>query len=258
MIELFSDIFTNRDNALTETDARIKLMGVLFALVLGILSASPVFPAVLFFVSVFIVMALRLPWKHVFMRFLVPFVIVGVLGVLQLFMTEGTTIFAISLSPWVLTATREGFLNAVHIGARVLGGVGMVIVLGVTTPAHDVFGALLWMRAPRAWVEVAMLMYRYIFVLLEITMDMATAQKHRLGYSTTAISLKSAGTLAGAVILRAIDQSVKTSEAMSLRGYRGELPVGRLAPFTFRSGLITAILYAVLLGLFSALNGGTP
>lgn len=258
MIELFSDIFTNRDNALTETDARIKLIGVLFALVLSILSVSPVFPAVLFFVSVVIVMALRLPWKLVCMRFLLPVVIVCVLGVLQLFMTEGTALFTVPLSPWVLTATREGFLNAVHIGSRVLGGVGMVIVLGVSTPAHDVFGALLWMRAPRAWVEVAMLMYRYIFVLLEITMDMATAQKHRLGYSTTAISLKSAGALAGAVILRAMDQSVKTSEAMLLRGYRGELPVGRPAPFTFRSGVTTAILCTVLLGLFSALNGGTP
>ncbi len=258
MFELFSDIFTNRDNALTETDARIKLIVALFAILLAILSESPEFPAVLFLVSVSIMLALRLPWKHMFARFLVPFGIVALLSVLQLFMTDGTAIFSIQVSHFVLTATREGFLNAVHIGARVLGAVGILVLLGVTTPAHDVFRALLWMRAPRAWVEVAMLMYRYVFVLLETTIDMATAQKLRLGYSGTTRSLKSAGALAGAVFLRSIDQSVKTSEAMSLRGYRGQLPVGRMAPFAFTHALITSAACAALFSLFAVFNWVVP
>jgi cobalt/nickel transport system permease protein len=257
MIELFSDIFTNRENALMETDARIKLIVALFAILLAILSEGPKFSAVLFLVAVFILFALRLPWKHVFARFLVPFGTITVLGVLQLFMTDGYAIFSIQLPHFALTATREGFLNTIHIGARILGAVGMVVVLGVITPAHDVFRALLWLRVPRTWVEVAMLMYRYIFVLLEITMDMATAQKLRLGYSGTAMSLKSAGALTGAVILRSIDQSERTSEAMLLRGYVGELPVGRMAPFTFRIGLITAAICTALLGIFAAFNGVT-
>ena len=254
MIDLFSDIFTNQENALTKTDGRIKLMTTLFAVLLAILSENSVFPFALFLVSIVIVIVFKLPWKLVFARFLVPFGIVAILGVLQLFMTDGSAMFTLQLPGLVLTATREGFFNAIHIGARVLGAVGMVVVLGVTTPAHDVFRALLWMRVPRVWVETAMLMYRYVFVLLDAAMDMSTAQRLRLGYHGMFRSLKSAGTLTGAVILRSIDQSVKTSEAMSLRGYRGELPVGRLAPFVSTHVWIVLVVCGALFSLFAACN----
>jgi cobalt/nickel transport system permease protein len=250
MIELFSDIFTIRENALTEADARSKLVVAVFAILLVLLSGNPVFPAILFITSVSIMFALKLPLKNMLARFLVPLGVVAVLIALQLFMTDGTPIFTLRTLHFEITASREGLLNAAQIGTRVLGAVSMVILLGVTTPAHDVFRALLWMRAPRAWVEIAMLMYRYIFVLLETAMDMATAQKLRLGYRGTARSLQSAGTLVGAVILRSIDQSVKTSEAMFLRGYDGELPVGRMCPFAFKHAVITSGVCGMLFCLF--------
>ena len=103
-----------------------------------------------------------------------------------------------------------------------------MLLFSLVTPAHRIFHALLWFRIPQGWVEIAMLMYRYIFSLLDDTADVAAAQRVRLGYNGTRRSLSSIGSLAGAVIIRSLDQAAHTHEAMSLRGYGGLIPFAPL------------------------------
>lgn len=256
MIELFSDIFTFRENVLTRADSRVKLIAAMFAISLALLSDKPYFAACLFVISAASAAPLRLPWKSVAARFMMPFGAVCVLCALQMFMTAGTPVWSLPVLHFSLVATREGISNAIHIGARVMGAMSVVVLLGITTPAHEIFRALLWMKAPVAWVEIGMLMYRYVFVLLDSTVDMATAQMLRLGYSDTRKAMRSAGVLSGAVILRSIDQAAKTNDAMMLRGYSGKLPVGRLSPFARRDAVIAASICAALFALFAFFKWG--
>ena len=111
------------------------------------------------------------------------------------------------------------------IASRVLGSVSVIVVLCMVTLAGDIFSALRWARLPRTWVELAMLMYRYIFTLFEQATSVLSAQKIRLGYAGLRRSLRSMGNLGGVVILRSIDQAERTHEAMVARGYEGLLPI---------------------------------
>ena len=77
-------------------------------------------------------------------------------------------------------------------------------------------------------MEMALLVYRYTFALLDHAADIAAAQKVRLGYSTFPRSLASMGVLAGAVMARSLDQALRTYEAMVLRGYQGGLSLSPL------------------------------
>jgi cobalt/nickel transport system permease protein len=75
---------------------------------------------------------------------------------------------------------------------------------------------------------------------------MATAQTLRLGYRGAARSIRSAGTLAGAVLVKSLDQAARTSEAMVLRGYAGTMPVGALRPIPLREALGMLVVLAAL------------
>ncbi|MHC4221774.1 MAG: energy-coupling factor transporter transmembrane component T family protein, partial [Planctomycetota bacterium] len=96
--------------------------------------------------------------------------------------------------------------------------------------AYKIFLSLLWLKVPNRWVETAMMMYRFIFALLEHTANVISAQKTRLGYINTKKTLSSVGTLTGAVLLGAIDQSQRTTDAMMLRCYTGRFVTESLSP----------------------------
>lgn len=250
MFDLFADIFTFRQNALVKADPRVKLLAALWAILLVLFSSGPSFPLVLFLVSVIALLLLRVPAKVVALRLLIPFGMVFVIMLLKLFMTRGEILFALPWSSFPLVATREGLLAGIMIGARVIASGGLIIFLGVTTPAHEVFRSLLWMKAPREWVEVALLMYRYIFVLIDTALNMATAQRLRLGYSGFRPSLRSVGSLSGMMILHAGDQALRTGEAMVLRGSDGSLPVGIIRPWTRTDGAVLLSLWGLLSGVY--------
>ena len=125
-------------------------------------------------------------------------------------------------------------MRGVLLGSRVLGAVSVMLLLSSVTPAYKIFGALRWFHVPEGWVEIALLVYRYTFVLLDQTADIASAQRVRLGYSSLGRSLSSAGVLAGTVVARSMDQAMRTYEAMTLRGYQGRLPMGPLAELKAR------------------------
>ena len=86
---------------------------------------------------------------------------------MQTFMTGTTPLASIDLGFWRLTATREGFSGGALIASRVLGSLGIVMLLCQGTPAAEMFAALRWARVPRTWIEIAVLMYRYLHVFFE-------------------------------------------------------------------------------------------
>lgn len=188
--------------------------------------------------------ALRFPVAVIAPRIMFPFGIVAALFLLKVFMTPGESVWTLSAAGLSISATREGFQQGALLGAKVAGGMSAALLLGLVAPAHEIFRALRWMGAPKVWVEIAMLMYRYVFVLLDAASDMATAQKLRLGYSDTRRAVRSAGVLSGAVLLRSIDQAERTNEAMMLRCYNGAIPVGKLPPLKRRDYVLIFLLPA--------------
>ncbi|MAF32660.1 MAG: cobalt ECF transporter T component CbiQ [Desulfobacterales bacterium] len=232
---LFSDYFARRDNVLQRLDVRLK-MGVAIALFAAILcSTRPVLPVSAWLLSIATMIALRIPRKIIFHRFLPSLGIVIVIMVLQALLIGKTPVFSVSLGDWVLTATREGIAQGTLTGSRVLGAVGTLLLLSSVTPAHEIFHTLHWCHMPKVWVEIAMLVYRYIFVLLDEATDMAAAQRVRLGYSSFRNSMSSTSGLIGAVIVRSMEQSFRTHEAMIARGYAGEYRFGGMDRLSWKT-----------------------
>jgi cobalt/nickel transport system permease protein len=228
MFDTFSDIFARRDNALTRVDPRTKLVVAITVICAVILSDQPYLPVCVGGACMATLIVLRIPIKLICIRLLAPMGIVFVLVVLKTFMTKGTAILTLSILGHEFAATAEGLRIGILLGSRVFGAVNVVLLLSSVSPAHEIFHALRWFRVPQAWVEVALLVYRYIFVLLEQTSDLIVAQRVRLGYSSLSRSLSSVSVLAETVVGRSMDQAMRTYEAMTLRGYKGEYPFAPL------------------------------
>ncbi len=246
--ELFTDIFTIKPNRLSVIETRCKLLCALIAIMCVLFSESPLFPTILFAISMTATLMVGVPAKMALLRFVLPLVMATTLLIVKALLTGSTPMVVFDFYLFSLIFTLEGFTEGALIASRVLGALGVVHLLSVITPAHDIFRTALWLGLPREWVEVAMMMYRYIFELLDTVVEISSAQRTRLGYSTAWLGLNSAGTVAGSALVRSFDKAVATSEAMTARGYDGVIRFDPPEPVTSRDVMIAG---ATTLGIVS-------
>lgn len=236
--DLFSDFFARRDNFFSRIDPRTKMIITLSAIFASLLSSSVIVPLSIFLFSICAILAIRIPVRLVFFRLAAPFGVVLVIFLLKTFMTGNTPVYSFSLAGFEFIAKKEGLLQGILIASRVLGTVSIIMFMSFVTPAYKIFHSLYWFKISKEWVEVALLMYRYIFALIEQASDITSAQKMRLGYSGIKPSVNSLGILAGTLIVGSIDQSMRTHNAMIMRGYNDTFSFAPLQKMKFLDKLI--------------------
>jgi cobalt/nickel transport system permease protein len=240
VVDLLTPLQAAGGGRLTRLDVRVQLALALTTISAVAVSTRASLPALVVFGNLAALAVLRVPPRSVLGRLAGPLGLAVVVCVLRTFTTGTTPWFSLSLGGLRLTATREGLAAGLLIGLRVLASVGVALVLGAAAPVHKICAALRWARLPHALVEIAMLMYRYIFLLLDDTAAVLSAQKVRLGYVSLRRSVASLGSLAGLVMLRSLDQVDRTHEAMLARGYQGRLPLPSLPALRGRELLLIA------------------
>jgi cobalt/nickel transport system permease protein len=93
-------------------------------------------------------------------------------------------------------------------------------------------------------------MYRYLFVFLDEASELLDAQRIRLGYGRARTAVVSAGSLLGAVMVRSVEQSMRTHEAMLARGYTGDYPFGQLKKMAKHDYLVFGLALVLILCLY--------
>ena len=177
---------------------------------------------------------------RVFLRSLIalPFILIALPTV---FTKPGAPVFDLYLGLFTLTATVEGmeFFSSVLI--KSWASVTAAVLLTSTTPALSLLSALRFLKIPEILVAVVLLMYRYLFVLVEEAQRMLRARAARsatIGPNSGGSLIwraKSAGGMAGSLFIRTLDRSERIYMAMLARGYDGEIrqrvtaPLGKLA-----------------------------
>jgi cobalt/nickel transport system permease protein len=176
-----------------------------------------------------------------------PLTMAAVLLITQVLFYGVTPLFTISI--WRLQATgyEEGLVQGFLMVWRVAAGVLLILFLTMSTPAHKLLSAVSWFKMPKVFVELSMLVYRYIFVLIEEGETIKDAQKVRLGYQNWQQSMRSLGILGGSLILRAYNRAERVVEALSARGYTGSMSLNYGMAKPVRSDYIFAFCSAGIL-----------
>jgi cobalt/nickel transport system permease protein len=141
------------------------------------------------------------------------------------FLFLGALTLAFQVSNWHVSLAPHGLELAAHLIARALAGVMCLLFLALTTPATDLIGGLGRIGVPAEISEMALLMYRFLFLLTATAETMNVAQVARLGHVTYRRHMKSLSLLIANLMPRALARASALEVGLAARGWRGELRV---------------------------------
>lgn len=131
----------------------------------------------------------------------------------------------LSISFWNgwLVVTAAAQVRARLVMARALGAVSCLYFLSTSTTVPEVLSVLRRAHVPSVVTELAVLIYRYLFVLLSLYRSMRDAAASRLGYGGLARSIRTTGAVYGNLLAASFRRAGACFDAMESRCYDGEI-----------------------------------
>ncbi|MEW5762216.1 MAG: cobalt ECF transporter T component CbiQ [Bacillota bacterium] len=216
--------FWAHHNRLHGVDPGLKLAFVAVALVL-VLTGGPAVAVVAILVAAVLVLAAGVPLRLFLRLLLLP---LGFLlpSVAVLALTPGKAVtWGVVVAGWRVGFTEAGLALALLLGLRALAAVSFLYFLALTTPLGAVLGVLHQLGVPALALEIAVLTYRYLFVLGRVARGIYLAQAARGGYRSLRGKLYSLGLLAGQLFLVTYHRAQNLYTALLARGYQDALLV---------------------------------
>jgi cobalt/nickel transport system permease protein len=257
----FLDPYRPRDSLIHHLDPRVKLVWAVGFILTNALLPSGAWPVFILLFALILSAELvsRLGVGYVLKRsaLALPFVLAALP---LIFTVSGTSLFSVSVGPWVLHASYPGLTRFISIAVKSWLSVQAAILLAASTPFPDLLVAMRAIHVPQLLVSIFGLMWRYMFVLVDEAGRLIRARTSRSGTLSRSgkkhggnITWRAhvTGGMAGSLFLRAFERSDRIYLAMLSRGYDGEV---RSLPFpAIRPAQWVVLLASLsLLGLFLA------
>ena len=238
-------------NGIKNVNEYFKVLFAILTMLVSLISTSPVVPLTIFILVTFlIIFKAKIPSKFYLKFITVPFIFAFITFVFMA-VFFGTGVPILNLGIFNLAVTADGFNLGFLVLARIMGGFSCLAFLALTTPMTEIFSILEDIKIPQIVVELAMLMYRYIFVFLDEAINMYHSQETRLGYSSLKKTYKSMGMLASNLFIRTWVRGEQIYITMESRCYGGSIKT-----FKTRKGIGTKNIL-LLLSFESCLLLGT-
>ncbi len=244
MINIDTYAYSNRLKTVHPTE---KFLFAMITLVVCLTSPALITPlSVLALMAAGIIIKAGIPGRFFVKLMLVPlsFLLLSVL----------TIAFSVSTSPagfWLaqnIAGLTVGIrlpdlVTAVHLLIKSLGAVSCLYFLALTTPMTEIISVLSRMRTPVIITELMALIYRFIFVFMEMATTIRRAQSSRLGYVSTKSSFRSMSGLFSALFGKVFLKSRELFDTMEARGYTGEIKVlAKKYPVNLKNYLVLTAL----------------
>ncbi|SDF46463.1 cobalt/nickel transport system permease protein [Methanolobus vulcani] len=242
------------NSPLREKNNWLKLAITIFGILVGVSSNSPVPPFVIALcMGIATVHFSKVPVIFYLKILAAPAGFVLVSSVIIAFLSgSGTELFGFDILGHRLGVDTAGLNLAILVLARTISGMSCMFFLSLTTPMIELFSVLKAAKLPDSFVEIAMMMYRYIFVFLDVAMDIKYAQTVRLGYRDFKTSFRSMVMLGANLFIRSWEQGEKLYLSMNSRCYDGKLIMyDEKRPVKMPDILLTGIYFVIVLSVFS-------
>lgn len=150
-----------------------------------------------------------------------------------------------------LTITTHSLAEGFQILCRVFGCTVSLYFIVLTTPLSDLLSSMKRLGVPVELVDLMMIIYRYIFIVYDMAVEIIQAQKMRLGYSRPIEAIQSFAMLSGMLFISTWSAGEGLIQAMDARCYQGEFPALEKPEPVCIASLLPVILY--LAGLCATL-----
>ena len=169
----------------------------------------------------------KVSFKHYLKLMGIPmgFLILSTISIVMNISDAPLDLISISIGGKYLTASSQSLSEGIRLVMVALASVSCLYFLTLTTPMIDILLVLRTLRCPKIIIELMMLIYRYIFVILDMACAIKTSQNCRLGNKDFMTELRSVGQMLTVLLIRALNRSSYLFDAMESRCYNGEIQV---------------------------------
>ena len=155
-----------------------------------------------------------------------------------------------------LYTSRGSLLYAASLICKAFGAVSAMYFMTLTTPACEIVGVLRRAHAPKLMIELMYLIYRFIFILLDVYGRMREATESRLGYRDFRTSCRSFGGTAGNMLVLSMRKAGTYYDAMLSRCYDGEMRfLEPEKPVCIRQCVLAGMTWAAALAIWVFTKG---
>jgi cobalt/nickel transport system permease protein len=211
------------DSFLHHIDGRIKTGVFLASVVLAATLTNWMLALGLWICAVGLFLSLHFGFHDLLVRLLIPLGIAWVVFLSVLFTQGNHPLFVIPLKFFTLTAWQEGAMKGLLLFVRIMAAVTLATLLAFSTPMTEILETLRLCRIPGIIVDIADMMYRYIFILQDTAHTMRSAQVSRMGGTGSwAHRVAETGSIASSILIKSLDRSTRIYQAMLARGYSEE------------------------------------
>lgn len=222
---LTMDVYAHRSR-LSGWNAPLKMAGSAVLLVLCVASPGARMPLILA-----LVLCGMTAWGGglgarrylALLRLPAVFMLLSALALLWTYAHEPEGLLSIPCFGGWLVVTGESQAMTGLVLARAVGAVSCLYFLSLTTPVPEVLSVLRRLRMPGVLLDLAILIYRYIFILQTACREMRDAAASRLGYDGLARSLRTTGMVYGRVLAKSFRRAGTCFDAMESRCCGGEI-----------------------------------
>ncbi len=235
------DLYAYR-NGLSHVHPQQKLLFGL-ALLLVTLWVQPTIQALLWlWLSVWVVVYARIPWQVygclvgsvlLFWVLSVPAMLVQISPTAVVSHQQQPLVGHLALGGWSFFMSQAGLVSTLRVGLRTAAAASCLLFIVLTTPFPLILAVLEDWRVPAFLLDILMLMYRYIFTLLETAVTLQLAQRARGGYQRRSRWLFSLSLLAAQLLWQSLQRYQATNLALLSRGFTGAFRVWRSRPYAY-------------------------
>ncbi len=106
---------------------------------------------------------------------------------------------------------------------KIIASVSALQLMVLTTPSSELISVLRRARIPGIFVDLMSLVYRFIFILMEVSAKMKNAAESRLGYRDFKTAFTTFGGTASNLLILSLKKAGAYDDAMEARCYDGSL-----------------------------------
>ncbi|HPF44238.1 MAG TPA: cobalt ECF transporter T component CbiQ [Syntrophomonadaceae bacterium] len=235
--ELMTESFAGRQGILQQLDARLKfVIVVLLVLAVGFVRSIPILLGVWLFTIILMRIA-RIPVLTMQKRIwgVIPLItlLISIPAMLNIFIdgkplimiyesTQQSVLAGIDI-PASLYISQQGLTAGLRLCLRIGISLSLGVLLVMTTPAARLFKSMQVMGIPALMVMILEMSYRYLVLLLTLSIEMFEARQLRtVGNLSLSAKREQVGSSIAALFAKSMEMTDEIYLAMRARGYTGQ------------------------------------
>lgn len=153
------------------------------------------------------------------LRLPVAFLVLSIITIIFNLSKTPFDAFAFKIGGYFITGSWADIHKGFQLFVTAMSAVSCLYFLSLNTTMTDILEVLKKLKVPALICELMLLIYRYIFILMDFAYNIGNAQRARLGDVSYKVQMKSFVLLVQSIFVRAIKRANAQFDAMEARLY---------------------------------------